>query len=90
MELLNTIHPGWPIPNAGRHLSATHAFNFLGASPNDSQVFFAVMVKALLGHWHLGEWAWTSNSGFDPYRFREAIMPVIEAILTEIDFKRIL
>lgn len=93
MELLATVHPGWPIPNAGRHFAGTRSFNWspdsASAPESDSLSGFAVINKALLGHWHLGESAWMPNSGFDPYRYREAIQPVIEAIIADIDFQRI-
>lgn len=80
--LVDGILPGhWPIPNAGRHLAATFLFN-----AEDS---FATIIKTLMGHWYLGESAWAPDSAFDPYRYREAVSPVINSMLEEVDFQAI-
>ena len=78
--LLDGILPEhWPIPNAGRHFAGTSLFN-----GEDS---FATINKTLMGHWHLGESPWSPDSGFDPYHYREAIAPLLHAMLKAVDFQ---
>jgi hypothetical protein len=71
----------WAISNTGRHYAATSFFNAKGSHATINSTF--------LGHWGLGESAWLPDSGFDPYQFRQAIEPIIRAMLAEIEFKPI-
>lgn len=71
----------WAISNTGRHYAATSFFNAKGSHATINSTF--------LGHWGLGESAWLPDSGFDPYQFRQAIEPIIMAMLAEIEFKPI-
>lgn len=80
--LLDGVLPDhWPIPNAGRHHAGTSLFN-----AEDS---FATIIKTLMGHWHIGESAWSPDSAFDPYRYRESIGPIVNSMLEDIDFQAI-
>lgn len=78
-KALNDLIPGsWPVANGGRHFVRTSLERL--RCP-------ATLINAHLGHNSRGESPWGPDSGFDPLHYRNAIAPLLDQILAEIDFE---
>jgi hypothetical protein len=69
----------WPIDNAGRHIAASQYFGSAKAHGN--------LIRALMGHWELGESPWDPTSAFDPYALCRAMAPHLDRLLDGIGFE---